>query len=337
MRSEEFRQASDLDLLPKSDRLLRAAVSGYCSLTRPTSRDANQLDDLALPLLPLVSEESKRYAAAALSETSPVPPGLLRRLADCPVSISAPLLLRSPALTDIDLIGLIGRHGLAHARAIARRPRLNPNIAALIRALGIATEVELSDEAAREAIEQSRADVTPAKADTAKPRGAAEEEVRERLREMMRNAEAPTPEASGSDPIDWNAARAAYPRMISTGLTGNAALFHTAIADAFDMSFDGARDMVERFEGERLSIALKAAGLSTAEAFFVAALAFPPRFATTTAIRSFVEDYRALDVEEARDEVTGWREAAPRVRVVRFAAANSDAALPAQRQLLKAS
>ena len=56
----------------------------------------------------------------------------MRRLADEPVDIAAPLLLRSNALTDIDLIALIGRHGIGHARVIARRPDLNPTIAQLV-------------------------------------------------------------------------------------------------------------------------------------------------------------------------------------------------------------
>jgi uncharacterized protein (DUF2336 family) len=340
VRSEILQPVSDDGSLRKSDRLFRAAVSGYCSLTRANARDAAQLDDLTLPLLPLVSDETKRFAAAALSESMPAPPALLRRLADCPVPISAPLLLRSHALADIDLIGLIGRNGIAHARAIARRPRLNPNIAALINALGIAAEAEVEGEAAASAAVQPTA--APAGIREARPalaRGVAEEETREQLRAMMKPAAPAAPEAPLAPP-DWVTAHAAYPRMVATGLTGMAALFHTAIADAFDMSFKSARRMAEIEQGERLAIALKAAGLTTAEAFLVAALAFPPRFGSTAAIRAFVEAYRALDIDRARRELCAWRErdGGP-VRVRRPAEpANSDEApIAAPRKLLKAS
>src|SRR5690606_25355653 len=105
--------------LAKRDRLFQAAIAGYCSLTRPCGRDAEQLDDLALPLLPLISNESKRFAAATLSKTVPTPHALRARLAEPTLSLSAALRVRSRSLADIDLIGLIGRHGLSNASAIA--------------------------------------------------------------------------------------------------------------------------------------------------------------------------------------------------------------------------
>lgn len=326
-------QTAGEDSLSKSDRLFRAAVTAYCSLTRPTGRDAAQLDDLALPLLPLVNEESKRFAAAALSETFPAPPTLLRRLSDCPVAISAPLLLRSRALADIDLIGLIGRNGIAHARAIARRPGLSGNIAALVNALGIAP---LGD-----APVAAPAEPPAPKTSERKPAGVAAEETREQLRTMMEPAR-PAPQALRPDgPIDWVAAHAAYARMVATGMTGIAALFHTAVADAFDMGFDGARRMIEDEEGAGLATALKAAGLSAAEAFLVAALAFPPRIGSTAAIRDFVARYRALDIDDARRQVSAWRDKAPRSVVVQDqpepAAANSDDGPAPARKALKAS
>ena len=37
--------------MSRADRLLRAAVTGYCALTRPRRYDAQQLQDLALPLI----------------------------------------------------------------------------------------------------------------------------------------------------------------------------------------------------------------------------------------------------------------------------------------------
>lgn len=327
--------AAGEDSLSKSDRLFRAAVTAYCSLTRPTGRDAAQLDDLALPLLPLVNEESKRFAAAALSETFPAPPTLLRRLADCPVAISAPLLLRSRALADIDLIGLIGRNGIAHARAVARRPNLSGNIAALINALGIAP---LGDAPVAAAPAEPAA--APAPKAERKPAGVAAEETREQLRAMMEPAPPAASAVRPDGPLDWVTAHAAYARMVATGMTGVAALFHTAVADAFDMGFDGARRMVEDGEGAGFAVALKAAGLSVAEAFLVTALAFPPRIGSTAAIREFVDRYRALDIDDARRQVVAWRDKAPRSVVVRdqpAAAANSDDRPAPARKALKAS
>jgi len=335
VRSDPSLQAAGEDCPSKSDRLFRAAVTAYCALTRPTGRDAAQLDDLALPLLPLVGEDSKRFAAACLSEVFPAPPALLRRLADCPVAISAPLLVRSRALADIDLIGLIGRNGIAHARAIARRPGLNGNVAALVNALGIAPLGELPLPVPLPAATAA----AEAEAPGHEPASTAAEETREELRAMMVPAQAAASSAAlHREPIDWVGAHAAYGRMVATGLTGMAALFHTTIADAFDMDFEAARRVVEADDGTDLATALKAAGLSAAEAFLVASLAFPPRMGSTAAIRAFIERFRALDIDEARRQVTAWRDRAPRRAAVPQqppAPANTDAAPPTQ--ALKAS
>lgn len=293
----ESRFPADIDdTLSRTDRLFRSAVTEFCARARPTRYDAARLDDLTLPLLPLVSESTRRFAAAALSEALPAPDALLRRLAAEPLAVSAPILLRSPAIGDVDLIGLIGRHGIEHAGAIARRPRLNPNIRALIRALGIAGS---SEGAGSDAALSSAPDAQIA------------EQTRERLRAMMRPAEPaaaqPLPTVT---PIDWDVAAAAWPRLVSTGMSGRAALFITAIADAFSMDFEHARHLVDGDDGAMLATALKAAGFSTPEAFLVAALAAPPRFATTEGIRGFLARYRSLEDDEARTRLAKWRDRA---------------------------
>jgi len=133
--SNDFRQIAASGEIGKSERLFRAAISAFCSLTRPTQREIAQLEDLTLPLFDSVSPEGLRFVAAALSECEFAPRALVRRLADEPVAVSAPILMRSAMLSDIDLISLIGRHGVSHARAIARRASLNPTIDNLIHAL----------------------------------------------------------------------------------------------------------------------------------------------------------------------------------------------------------
>lgn len=337
--------------LPKSDRLLRAAISGFCSLTKATRIDATRLDQLALPLLPLVGEETRRYAAAALSRSFPAPQGFIRRLAEEDIAISAPVLVGSPILQDIDLIGLIGRHGLSHAGAIARRANLNPNIASLIKALGLSN---ISVETPPPAVDADAPDRAAPAPDAAQPAndatalppaaameapqtgtiepvaaafdeyveaepGAAEEAARLKLRAMMMPAGPRAPsrahpeqQSAVADDMDWEAARAASRTLVSTGLTGKAALFHTALADAFDLEFSVAAAIADGPDMRRLATALKAADLPQAEAFMITALAFPPRFVTTASIRDFIEFYASVEVQRARREVLGWHRRTPR-------------------------
>jgi uncharacterized protein (DUF2336 family) len=292
----------------KPERLFRSAISAYCALVRPSRRDAEQFDDLTLPLLPLVSTEGRRYAAAALSEMGPQPTALVRRLAEEPLDISAPLLTRSVNLSDVDLIGLIGRHGIGHAKAIARRANLNSNIAKLIRALG-ATETVLADAGDAGTIQPEAEPVVQeqvhAEPTVEQPFDVAED-VRVQLREMMRPARPARP-APAAPPLDWPTASAAYPKLLSTALTGSNAFFHTALADAVNIGFGAAR-MLDDDDAPGLTTVLRALDLSVEQAFLVAVLAYPYGLVGHDNVRGFVESYRRLELETARDEVNAWRE-----------------------------
>jgi uncharacterized protein (DUF2336 family) len=152
----------------KAERLFRASVSAFCTLTRPSRREVVQLEDLTLPLYDEVSPEARRYVAAALSECAVAPARLVERLANDRVDIAAPLLARSEALTDVDLIALIGKHGLSHARVIARRAALNPTIAQLIRALEAVAPKPLTEEG----LMQTKSSVKTLKKDAPQSRAA---------------------------------------------------------------------------------------------------------------------------------------------------------------------
>ncbi|RUV08541.1 hypothetical protein EOA86_37570, partial [Mesorhizobium sp. M5C.F.Ca.IN.020.32.2.1] len=190
-------------------------MSAFCSLTRPSRREIAQLEDLTLPLFANVSVESRRYVAAALSECEYAPAALVRRLCEEPVDIAAPLLIRSCALSDIDLIALIGRHGLPHARAIARRKDLNPTIAQLIRALEKPTLVSVRQPEAIAKTAPESAEIVAPSPDSQQVPGAAAENARRRLRSLMR-ADA---ESSGAT-VNPFAGAETYVKLRETALTG---------------------------------------------------------------------------------------------------------------------
>ncbi|MCO5156900.1 MAG: hypothetical protein M9945_09125 [Aquamicrobium sp.] len=277
--------ASSYRAAGKADRLLRAAVTSFCATARPTRRDAAQLDDLSVPLIGSVSDETLRFAAAALSETPYAPPALIRRLADLPVEISAPLLMRSPVLTPIDLLALIARHGAPHARAIAGRPGLDRRILLLIRTLDIAGE-----------------GVKPASAD----------EARTTLRTMMRPAEDTTPkEAAEPAPIRirWEGEPGVYRKLRSAALVGAPIVFHTALAGALGIDTAEAAAMVEDVDPARLIVALRALGLGAEEAFLVIQCLRPVRARRDVA--NFLNAWEAVSREDAARVAAGWREPSP--------------------------
>lgn len=321
MSSSDFLQIATRTEAGKAERLFRASISAFCSLTRPSRREIGQLEDLTLPLFDGVSPEGLRYASAALSECAYAPEALVRRLCESSVDIAAPLLARSKALTDIDLIALIGRHGLPHARAIAKRKELNLTIANLIRALEKPVLVHRGDDT-----EAERVEVEPAKARETPDRvpGAAAEGMRNRLRGIMLKEGL----QDGRDDTHLNPAdkSSAYARLRETALTGNAAFFQTALADALDVDFTMARTLTETSDTAPLLTALRALDIGEDKAFLIAVAVFPKLFPHPQAIRLFLDRYRLLHREAALERVKLWRadRASQAIVEVRRGGANSD-------------
>ncbi|GLS35803.1 hypothetical protein GCM10010869_13920 [Mesorhizobium tianshanense] len=298
MSSSDFRQIAIRAEPGKAERLFRAAVSAFCSLTRPSRREIAQLEDLTLPLFDNVSVESRRYVAAALSECEYAPAALVRRLCEEPVDIAAPLLIRSRALSDIDLIALIGRHGLPHARAIARRKDLNPTIAHLIRALEKPTLVRMRQPEAIAESEPETAEVVVPGPDRQKAAGVAVENARRRLRSMMRA----DGESGGA-----TAGAETYVKLRETALTGNAAFFQTALADALEIDFSTARSLIANQNYTSLLAALRALDLGEDRAFLITVAVYPAEFPHPQAIRIFLDRYRLLHRDAALDRLRGWK------------------------------
>lgn len=332
--SSDFRQIALKGEHGKGERLFRASVSAFCSLTRPTRRNAAQLDDLTLPLYDQVSPEARRFVAAALSECRRAPLGLVRRLASEPVEIAAPVLMRSAVLTDIDLVGLIARMGLPHARAIVRRPDLNPSIARLIQAL------EAASPDARPLLE----DTPPgpeendmfAAANASHPRPAsAAEAARAKLRTMMAVGGELQPPAVRE--AKHEIGQSSYPRLRDTVLTGAPALFQTALADAADIGFAQAGELLRAGGQKSLSLVLRGLGLSAEQAFLVMSASKPTAFAHAESIRLFLENFTLTHVEAGRDEIRRLRGESVAMAVLHPQTAVAPPAKVIQPRILKAS
>lgn len=269
--------------LARTEQLFHAAVSAFSALTRPSRAEITRIDDLTLPLLDHVSTAGKRFAAAAFSDSAYAPLGLVRRLCEESVDIAAPLLVRSPLLADTDLVALIGRHGAAHAKAIARRPDLHPAIASLIQLLQ-----REKPEAASPMPETPEAKA-PVGADPVVPAaasaGEATEGTRQKLRTMMgdasnhRHAAAPNP-------------RALFARLRDTALDAHRPLFETALADATGLSLDAAR-RIAADGANALPRALHALGLRAEEAFLIVAALHPEVLSGRDAVRAFLDCCRS--------------------------------------------
>lgn len=269
--SQDFRHIAEKGAASRADRLFRAAISAFCALTRPSRRDIIQLEELCLQLYDCVSEDSRRYVSAVLSETPSAPLSLVRRLAGERIEIAAPLLLKSTALTDVDLIALVGRRGASHARVIIQRKDLTAATAALI----------------EQALLARQRLAKPGIAETA----------RETLRGMMRPLQAT--EGASSRPDDAVHTERIYEKLRATALTGSVSFFETALAEALEIESGQARSIVEAGDKRDLSRVLKALRLVPEQAFMLVAATFPAAFGHAQAIQSFVSGYEAISHEEA--------------------------------------
>ncbi len=292
----------------RPDRLLRAAVSAYCSLTRPGRQDAIQLQDLALPLIDGASRDTLRYISAALSLCEIEPPALVSRLSDMSVDIAAPVLARSTSIKDIDLIDLIGRHGLRHASVIATRANLHPSVRHLT---NIVEERRWNPASAvQAAISPSTVEDTsaPYLADQRAP--LAVEETRDRLRTIM---QATRQEGQQPD-VDY-----IYEDLRESVLSGSLDQFAAALANALGVVMPMARTIASDATCTQLIPALRALGLLEEEAFLIVAAAFPMRFAHASQVRSFLKRYRDISFEQIEVQLTGWQDLGEAVTATRRA------------------
>ncbi|TJW45107.1 MAG: hypothetical protein E5X59_18925, partial [Mesorhizobium sp.] len=184
-------------------------------------------------------------------------------------------------------------------RAIARRKDLNPTIAQLIRALEKPTLVSVRQQ---EAVAKTAPESAEVVGDGSQQvPGAAAENARRRLRSMMRDAE------SGGATINPFSGANTYVKLRETALTGNAAFFQTALADALEIDFSTARSLTANQHYTSLLAALRALDLGEERAFLITAAVYPAEFSHSQAIRIFLDRYRLLHRDAALDRLRGWK------------------------------
>jgi uncharacterized protein (DUF2336 family) len=288
----EFRALEDRNGGSKADDLLTASITAFCCVARPAKSDAQQLEDLAVPLLVLASPRVRRHAAAALSELPHAPKRLILALAEDEVDISAPLLLRSPLLQPSDLIDIVTHKGISHARAIARRRIADPellrvlhgfNDPAIERALEIQSQFDNGDGVLLAA--------APAAPDSPRLR-----ETREALKALMRESDA----GFSSDQHLAN-------HLIDAALLDQTTIFQQEFAKALGLDQDSAGRIIGRGLNAELTIALASLGLSAEAAHLILTGLFGLVHKDLHSLRLFVQSYRQIDKDKAQMTVERWK------------------------------
>jgi uncharacterized protein (DUF2336 family) len=312
--AKQFRSLENQDAATRKDDILRAAVSAFAALSRPSKRDLNQIEDLALPIIPLTSDATRRFVAAALCDAKQAPQALVRRICEEAPEICAPLLLRSPVLTALDLVAIIGRKGIGHAHIISKREHL-PN--SVIEALAL-----LNDPVARQRASSGGSvhDMAGAAIDTnLKPVSA--DAARELLRGFMVDATLSEAQAMANlheqTPL---AAHSITDRLVELALHREEGLFVTLLADQSGLTFKQCLKLIRRKSPSELCTILNVFGVAAYPAFVMCSAFFPQIASTKTEISLFLKRFQTLDSAQSQDMVRSWKAEEISMSVPRYAA-----------------
>ncbi|RCS23293.1 DUF2336 domain-containing protein [Phyllobacterium salinisoli] len=317
MTNEQFRALETLSGSGKAsggkaDDLISAAVTAFTALTRPAKNEIQQLEDLALPLLENATPRGKRHAAAVLSQLDNAPRKLVLALCSEAVEIAAPLLLRSTVLTSTDLVDIIGRQGLGHARAIARRQQVDPIVESLLESFAdpaIDRSMAVRRHLARaEAHKDSslRVESSPPA-----PVSDAARKTHDSLRTIMRETTphhlAPNPAVERRLAGEVRAPSAAADHLIDTALLIDPIFFRNLLADTLSVTFEHAQLIIGKWPDSQLPIALRALGLSAQDSYLILTAVLGTIHGDKDALRDFVYFYRSIERETALAIVRRWK------------------------------
>jgi uncharacterized protein (DUF2336 family) len=302
----------------RKDEIVTAAISAFVGRTRPTRFEANQLEDLVLPILPYTEPATRRLAAACISHTPHAPHGLVMRLCEEETEVCAALLLRSPVLQDADLIGLVDNRGVTFARVIARRPILTQKIRNLLLTLGdpmIATALHADKAALPELHPAIAADPTEISEKLEAARNALRDMMRLKAEPARHNAPERLREASQKTALSAPSSRFTArrepqqlaARLRATALLSDDSFFITTLADLHGLSFERAKSIVQRSMPSELIMALHAAGLTAADSFIIISAYYPAIAKEKHEIALFIARYDAMVHDQTLTNVRRWK------------------------------
>ncbi len=116
--------------------LVRATTELFVLEQTHDADEIRRFEELATHFLPRVSAADRAFVAERLSKSVDAPSSILRLLGKDLAEIASPILKRSPALDEFDLLTIMAATGPAHHRLIATRSNLPPLVVAALRLSG---------------------------------------------------------------------------------------------------------------------------------------------------------------------------------------------------------
>ncbi len=335
---DRFRELERPLAMRKKDVVLLAAVTSFEALAHPGKIESRQFCELFPPLFAASSVEAQRQAAAALSRSPHVPDVVALFLGRQPIEIAAVFLTSVPVISDAVLIEIAAREGEAHARAIARRDELSPEVIdalvglrferqqkrrvrpedAVIRpqAISILPQDEqqetkeerdiMQEEHRMETEETAEAGAlsTPTEAgdEAARDRLEREERLRQELKTLARHLNPPEEDRAGLRSIQ-PVERALFVRFARAGEIG---LFTTALSYALSSTRWLAERILLDMSGLQLATTLVSLGMPDEEAAEVLCGVYPHLAINEGQATRAVNLLESLDLRECDLRVDSW-------------------------------
>jgi uncharacterized protein (DUF2336 family) len=290
----------------RKDVVLIATVSSFESLPHPSRSELRQFAELFAPLFTASSDEARRQAVAALSQSRTVPPAVAFFVASQPIAIAAPFLAASPCLSDDMLVTIARTQGAAHAKAIVLRDDLSPKVIdALVSLRQDRPPATEGSEAPGNTDEAAGPSQTQEAAQAAQERAWREEELRQRIKALATHVHRPDHDRLGLRTLTpvQEALLVRFSREREGGM------FATALADALSSSRWLAERIMLDISGQQLATTLKALGMDAADGLFVLARFYPHLANQTNGISRGQFLWEALDAGECGRRVEAWRRA----------------------------
>lgn len=302
----------------KKDVVLMATVTSFESLPHPSRSELRQFAELFSPLFSASSEEARRQAVAALSQSEKVPPAVAYFIASQPISIAAPFLISSPCLTNETLIAIARTQGLDHARAISRREHLSPTVIDALVGMRYDTSIRRKQPMSAEMPVEtaSAADTTLAqnshRSEAKQPitaeyteRLAREEQLRRRIKLLAGHKE--------RDPADRLGLRHVSEMqsvlLVRFARNREASLFCGVLADALSASHWLAERIMLDISGHQLATTLKGLFMDEGDAIFILEKLYN-HLAESHDRRSRAEViWDMLDTDDCGRRLEAWRRA----------------------------
>ncbi len=293
----------------KKDVVLMATVTSFEDLPHPTKSELRQFAELFSPLFSASSEEARRQAVAALSQSSNVPAAVAFFIGCQPIAVAAPFLAASTCLSDEALITIARCQGADHAKAIVRREALSPTV---IDAL-VGLRHDRTRRNGTPVVQTGTMDgtsvplpapKTPA-ATTDSDRLAREEELRTRIKMLAGHVNRAADDRLGLrslSPIQ-EALLVRFARNRETEL------FATVLADVLTASRWLAERIMLDLSGQQLATVLKSLGIDMADACYILTRLYGHLAEARNGVSRAEALWSALDEDECGRRVEAWGKA----------------------------